>query len=386
MKFLIPPTLVLALMFFATDILADPPKEIRLWEGPAPGAKGDGPKHTPSMYVYPAKAPLANGAAVIVMPGGGYYVHAIDHEGVQVAKRLNKEGVTAFVLKYRLKPDGYNELDAFVDAKRAVRLVRAKAKEFGIDPNRIGVLGFSAGGHLATALGVNYDSGDKGSADSIEKASCRPDFMIVAYTTPAPLDKRKGREHGWKPVTKDTPPAFLWVTHQDSTRPVETGKFYQSLHEAGVDAELHIYGGWGPHGLGLAPGEPGVSTWPDLMATWMKRKGFLTNKKRVAVSGTATIQGKPVHRGWVKLIPIDAPGSPSVGTFVTEKTEGKFQFEAANGPVPGRYQVEVYLVAKEFLSVPSLEEAQRFSKTAKGEPLIVEIGPDGGELTIDAGS
>ncbi len=355
-------------------------KEIRLWEGPAPGAKGEGPLHTPLMYHYPATKDLANGAAVIVLPGGGYFVHAIDHEGVQVAKRLNKAGVTAFVLKYRLKPNGYNEKDAFVDGQRAIRFLRTHAKKYGIDPQRIGVLGFSAGGHLASALGVNFQEGDKNAKDPVEQVSSRPDFMVICYTVPAPQDTRKGRKHGWKKVTKETPPAFLWTTHQDGQRPVETAKFYQQLHQAGVDAELHIYGGWGPHGLGLAPAEPGIGTWGDLLETWLRRKAFLTEKERVAVSGTVTIDGKPLHRGWVKLIPIGAPGSPIVATYVTHRMKGKYQFTKGNGPVPGKHRVEVYRVAKEFLTVPSMGDVETFPRNKEEKSIEVEISS--GEMTF----
>ena len=296
---------------------------------------------------------------VIVLPGGGYHIHAIDHEGVQVAKRLNKAGVTAFVLKYRLKPDGYTEKDAFADGQQAIRVVRDNVEKFGIDPARVGVLGFSAGGHLATALGVNFTK------------ETRPDFMVVCYTEPAPLDKREGRDHGWKKVTKDTPPAFMWVTDQDANRPVSTAKFYAMLKEAGVDAELHIYGGWGPHGLGLAPGESGVGTWPDLLQTWMRRKGLLTDKKRVAVSGAVTLHGEPLFWGWVKFVPLDDPGAPTASAYVTRRDDGKFDIAAEHGPVPGKHRVEVYRVAKDFLKVPSTDDAERFT-------LLAEVRENGG--------
>ena len=367
------------LILLPTFAFADDPKQIRLWEGPAPGAKGEGPKHTPTLYVYPAPKKLSNGCAVVVLPGGGYYVHAIDHEGAQVAKRLNKAGVTAFVLTYRLKPNGYNEHDAFVDGQRAVRLLRSRAKSLGIDPKRIGVLGFSAGGHLASALGVNFDAGKADAEDIIERASSRPDFMVVCYTVPSPQDQRKGRNHGRKKVTKECPPAFLWTTRQDANRPVETAKFYQMLHEAGVDAEMHIYGGWGPHGLGLAPAEPGVGTWSDLLETWLRRKAFLTDKERVSLYGTVMINGKPLHRGWVKLIPENAPGSPVVATYVTHRVNGKFTFSKDNGPVSGPHRVEVYRVAKEFLTVPNMDNVEVFTgirteiQARNNSPLLIEL-------------
>ncbi len=376
-------SLVLGGLFTAVlpVIAQDKTNPIPIWKGEVPGTKVKGSGQTPVLYHYPAEKKLANGAAVIVLPGGGYYVHAIDHEGTQVARRLNRAGVTAFVLSYRLRPKGYNEKDAFLDGKRAIRMVRAQAKKFGIDPNRIGVLGFSAGGHLATALGVNFGPGDLDAKDPIDRESSRPDFMVVCYTTPAPLDKRKGREHGWKEITKDTPPAFLWVTHQDGNRPVDTAKFYALLKEAGVDAELHIYGGWGPHGLGLAPAEPGVGTWPDLLETWMRRKGLLTNKHRMALSGKITINGKPLNRGWIKLIPLDAPGDPVAAAYITHRVKGRFKFDETNGPVPGKHRIEVYEVAKDFKTVPTMKDQIRYFQSKSGNP-ITNLQKDTGRIEV----
>lgn len=349
-------------------------RTVRLWDGPAPEAKGDGPEHVPAMYVYPADPETANGAAVLVFPGGGYHVHAIDHEGVQVAMRLNRAGVAAFVVQYRLKPDGYTEHDAFLDGRRAVRAVRARAKEFGVDPGRIGVLGFSAGGHLASAVGVHFDQGDADAADPVEQASSRPDFVVLGYTVPAPVDRREGREHGRKPITECTPPFFMWTTHADRRGPAETAEFYAMLREAGVDAELHIFGAWGPHGLGLAPAEPGIGAWPDLLVTWMRRKGLLTGAARVPVSGQVRVDGRPLHRGWVSFVPLDEPGAPVAAAYITHKADGRFDIPAEHGPVPGRHRVEIYRVAKEFLTVPSMGDAERLPEQ-EPDALSVDIAP-----------
>ncbi len=356
-RFLLASCLLLPTLVWSQTLLATP--EIPLWPGKAPGAKGTGPKHNPIMYHYPATKP--NGCGVIVLPGGGYNIHAIDHEGTQVARRLNRMGITAFVLKYRLKPDGYTEKDAFVDGKRAVRLVRTRAKEFGLDPQRIGVLGFSAGGHLASSLGVNPDPGDADAADPIDRASSRPDFMVICYTIPAPQDQRVNREHGRRKPTKQTPPAFLWVTHADAQRPAATAAFYQQLHAAGVDAELHSFGGWGPHGLGLAPGESGVGVWVDLLETWLRRKNLFTDQPRIALRGTIQIAGKPLNRGWLTLTPTENSFAPIAATYVTEKKGTcAYTFTANNGPIPGTYRVTIWELSKGLLTEPTMPDAQSF--------------------------
>ena len=372
------PSVLILLIGLALPTVAwaqDAASVVRLWEEPAPGAQGDAPEDVPAMYVYAPEGEKANGAAVLVFPGGGYYVHAIDHEGAQVARRLNRFGVTAFVVRYRLKPAGYDEYDAFVDARRAVRLVRARADTFGIDPARVGVLGFSAGGHLATALGVNHDAGDAGADDPVERLGSRPDFVVSGYGVPAPLDEREGRAHGRREVTADTPPTFLWITSGDERAP-DNAAFYQMLQAVGVDAELHVFGGWGPHGLGLAPGEPLIGTWPDLLETWMRRRGFLTPAPRLAVAGRVTIDGAPLHRGWIHFIP-DDPNAPVASDYVTHEDDGRFEIAAAHGPVAGSYRVEVVRVATAFLPEPSMEDAERFDGPR------YELAPGLDELTIE---
>jgi hypothetical protein len=171
-------------------------------------------------------------------------------------------------------------------------------------------------------------------------SAAEPGEAVALWEGTAPGAKGEGREHGWKPVTGETPPAFMWVTHRDDDRPAQTAEFYQMLHEAGVEAELHIFGGWGPHGTGLAPGEPGIGKWPDLLERWLRRNGFLTGMERVSVSGQVIVDGEPLHRGWVKLIPLDAPGAPIASDYITHREEGRFEIAAEFGPVPGRHRVD----------------------------------------------
>jgi acetyl esterase/lipase len=266
-----------------------------LWPGGAPGAVGSEPVDKPKITVYRAPAAKATGASVVVCPGGGYVVVAADHEGKQVAEWLNGFGVTAFVLQYRLGPR-YHHPAPLQDAQRAIRLVRSKARDFGIDAGRVGILGFSAGGHLTSTAGTHFDAGHAGDADPIERESSRPDFMVLAYpviSLVAPYTHQGSRENliGQNPdpklqeslssglqVTKDTPPTFLFHTADDSGVPVENSTaFFAALRKAGVPAEMHIYAK-GPHGVGLAPKDPALATWPSLCAAWMKGLGVLDRK------------------------------------------------------------------------------------------------------------
>lgn len=271
-------------------LAAQTPKTILLWPNGAPGAKGDADIDKPDLSLYIAsqnKVPTG----IIVCPGGGYVHLAMSYEGTDVAKWLNTMGISAFVLKYRLGPKYHHpaELD---DAQRAIRYVRAHAAEFGIDPHHIGIWGFSAGGHLASTAGTHFDNGTPNSADPIDRESSRPDFMILAYpviTFEEPYAHRGSRDALLGPnpdpalvellsneeqVTKDTPPTFLFHTSDDPVVPVQNSiHFYQALRRAGVPAEMHIYE-HGRHGVGLAQDIPELSTWPTLLANWLKVRGL----------------------------------------------------------------------------------------------------------------
>lgn len=270
---------------------------IRLWPDGAPGAVGSEELDRPSLTVYLPEASQSNGTAVVVCPGGGYGALAVDHEGKQVAKWLNSLGVTAFVLKYRLGPR-YHHPAPLLDAQRAVRTVRARAAEWRIDPARIGVWGFSAGGHLASTSGTHFDPGIADSPDPIDRASSRPDFLILSYpvvTMKPPYTHAGSRNNllGRTPdsqlvdsvcnetqVTARTPPTFLMHTNADTAVPPENSVlFYLALRKAGVPAELHIYQ-QGRHGVGLATKDPVLSAWPNALAAWLKANGWLPGQGR----------------------------------------------------------------------------------------------------------
>jgi len=283
---------------------AGPRPVIPLWPQGAPGAKGTDPdKDIPTITVWLARHETATGAAVVVCPGGGYGMLAVDHEGKQVAEWLNTLGIAAFVLKYRLGPR-YHHPAMLQDAGRAIRTVRAGASRWGLDPRRVAIIGFSAGGHLASTAGTHFDAGKPDADDPIDRVSSRPDRLILVYPVIAlatPFGHRGSLHNllGENPtqelveslsnerqVTRDTPPTFLAHTNADTGVPAENSLLFAlALRKAGVPVELHLFER-GPHGLGLGggapqfkvPAEPSFQAWPKLCETWLKNQGFLDRK------------------------------------------------------------------------------------------------------------
>ena len=269
-----------------------PPQEVRLWEGQAPGALGAAAEDIPTLTIYRANR-NNTGTGVVVAPGGGYGNLAMDHEGRQVASYLNAMGVSAFILKYRLGPR-YRHPVPLGDAQRAIRLVRTRAKDLGVEPDRIGMMGFSAGGHLTATAGTHFDRGKNDAADPIDGASSRPDFLILGYPVisfdqaithrgslrnllgDAPDPKLVEDLSNERRVTSETPPTFLFHTDSDSgVVPENSVRFYLALRQAKVPAEMHIFQN-GPHGVGLALDDPSLSAWPMLLTNWLRGQGLLT--------------------------------------------------------------------------------------------------------------
>jgi acetyl esterase/lipase len=274
---------------------------IPLWPNGTPGAKGTDPdKDVPTLTICLPKPEIATGSAVVVCPGGGYGMLAVDHEGKQVAEWLNSVGVAAFILKYRLGPR-YHHPAMLDDAGRAIRTVRAGKDRWGLDPHKVAIIGFSAGGHLASTAGTHFDAGKPDAEDPIERVSSRPDRLILVYPVVAlatpyghsgslhnllgdhPTQELVESLSNERQVTKDTPPTFLAHTNADSGVPAENSLlFVLALRKAGVPVELHLFER-GVHGLGLGRGaaqfkiapDPAFQMWPKLCETWLKNQGFL---------------------------------------------------------------------------------------------------------------
>lgn len=335
-----------------------------LWPDGAPGAVGTALIDQPALTIHLPDAGSATGTGIVVAPGGGYSILAADHEGLQVAHWLNRQGIAAFVLRYRVLPN-YDAAVSLLDAQRAIRYVRHHAATFGISKTRIGMLGFSAGGHLASAAGTSFARVDgqdakrqdaQSKADAIDRESSRPDFIALVY--PA-IDGRlfdsallatvgitsDAAARMFPPthlgVTADTSPTFIMQTHEDpAVTPRHVLRFYEALLDAHVPAEMHVFG-FGAHGLGLAPGDDDLAQWTTLFMRWLKRSGFLGDARRVAVHGRVTVDGKPMRMGWVTFL-IDDPTAPLVCVYADGNEEGKFQIDVAHGAVPGKYRVAVW--------------------------------------------
>jgi endo-1,4-beta-xylanase len=273
--------IVTSLCLSSLAFAVDRGQEIRLWANGAPGSEGETaaevfqpsensklPKkftvvHYPSIYVFLPPKEKATGMAVVVAPGGGHSQLVIDKEGWEVADWLNSNGIAAFVLKYRLAraPGSHYTVDrdALADASRAMRTVRTRAAEWGVDPANIGFMGFSAGGEVAALMETRFAAGIANAADGIDRASSRPDFAVIVYP---------GFRPGTITVPKDAPRTFLVCADDDRSHVVTTVNLYLDLEKQGVPSEMHIYASGG-HGFGLRASSKPVATWTDRLKEWM---------------------------------------------------------------------------------------------------------------------
>ena len=278
-------TKLACVLMLAALACAQEPNTVPLWPGAAD-------PDSPTLTVFLPVKNQASGTGVIVCPGGSYSALASNHEGRQVANWLNSMGIAAFVLKYRLGPRYHHPVE-LGDAQRAIRMVRTQAAEYGVAPERVGIMGFSAGGHLASSAGTHFDTGNTADADPVQRASSRPDFLVLGYpvisfTTPYTHQGSLRNLLGENPdpklveslsselqVTPQTPPTFLFHTNEDKSVPSENSVlFYLALKKAGVPAEMHIFEK-GPHGVGLALRDPALSMWPTLLANWFRGRGLI---------------------------------------------------------------------------------------------------------------
>jgi acetyl esterase/lipase len=265
---------------------------LQLWSGAAPGALGAEATDIPALTVFLPRTMTANTPAVIVCPGGGYVNLAANHEGRQVASYLNSLGIAAFVLRSRLGPRYHHPIE-LGDAQRAIRTLRAHAAEWRLDPARIGIMGFSAGGHLAMTASTHVDTGNAAAADIVDRAGSRPDFTVLGYPVISMTEAwthqgSKTNLLGTNPdaelarslsgelsVTKQTPPTFLFHTNADTSVPAENSVYYYlALRKAGVPAEMHVFEK-GPHGVGLANDDAALSEWSKLLANWLRVHGIV---------------------------------------------------------------------------------------------------------------
>jgi len=352
---------------------------IALWPGDAPQAKDSGVLHQPILTLHLPDASGANSAAVIVNPGGGYRTLASDHEGLQVAQWLNRMGIAAFVLRYRVAPT-YHSSVSLLDGLRAVRHVRAYSDIYGIARDRVGMLGFSAGGHLTVAVGTGWDLGDEHAADPVECESSRPDFLVPVYAvTNGAKRGRKADEYTPvdEAVTVETPPTFIVHTHEDTIVPAtQATLLYDALLKASVGTELHIFND-GEHGLGLMAGDPDVAHWTGLLQRWLRRRGFLTDRARTAVTGSITLDGSAMGMVWIALIP-DHPDHPTARVRINRVGEGVFEIEEARGPVPGPHTLQIHHVSDQYphasTGIYTLHDSRRHDRKVDVAPgLRIEL-------------
>jgi acetyl esterase/lipase len=266
--------LLICLVFLAMPSLFGQ-SEIPLWEGDAPGTTGREDReeivnerirnvHQPGLTVHLPPREFSSGAAILIAPGGGYRHLAIEKEGHQIADWLNTVGIAAFVLKYRLE-----RTEALEDIQRALRHLRDRAEEWGVDPTKVGAMGFSAGAHLVMNLTLNADSGNPMASDRVARQSCKPDFLVLLYPGLMGLDLQAARN------IQTLPPSFIASASDDTVTPPESAiRWYQEVLESGSTAELHLFQ-QGGHGFALAKGQGPVATWTDFCELWLRSRSLI---------------------------------------------------------------------------------------------------------------
>ena len=368
----------------------DMPPPTYIWPDGAPGAVGTEEQDKPALFLYEPPKNKRLGTAVVLCPGGGYAVHAMDHEGHQVAKWFNERGVTVALLRYRLG-ERYRHPAPLQDVLQAIRLVRSKASDLKVSPERIGVMGFSAGGHLASSAATLYETDELpdvvGPTDGV---SPRPDFCVLCYPVISLTESYRHKGSGRRllgpdaseeqlkqlstnlQVTAKTPPTFLFHTAADPGVPVQNSiAFFSSLLEHDVPCELHAFE-TGPHGVGMAPGDPTLGVWPDLLWNWMRRGGFLSDAKRVAISGGIKVNNEPVMSGDI-FFESNQPGGP---TAYGRISRGKYSIPAGRGPAVGSNRVRVTDLGG-VAPLPSVDASKQYELSE------VEVQKDDAKLFLD---
>jgi acetyl esterase/lipase len=322
--------------------LADP---ILLWPEGAPGATGLSDEDKPAVIPFIPEASKRNGAAILVVPGGGFTIRAVDHEGVLVAQWLKEHGITAFLLRYRLRPL-YTRNDWVKDGQRAIQYIRAHTVEYSLSAGRVGAVGFSAGAALIADMGLKDTATPVNAPDPLDRFSPKPDFLILAYGSmriPANVDSA---------AIANFPPTFMYGTVEDRSSQGGMIEMYTHLYRAGVPVEGHFFQN-GIHGTGFALGDPVLGQWTNLLHNWLAVGGFLTNKPQIALSGMVKLDHLSLVKGMVILTPVDNRGAPPVIVYINNTGTGelgRFMVPADQGPVEGRYKVEVRQDATRWVS------------------------------------
>jgi len=322
--------------------LADP---ILLWPGGAPGATGISDEDKPAVIPFVPEASKRNGAAILVVPGGGFTIRAVDHEGVLVAQWLKDHGITAFLLRYRLRPI-YDRTDWVKDGQRAMQYIRSHAAEYHLSIDRVGAIGFSAGANLIADMAVNVVPTQSNATDPLDQFSSKPDFMILGYGSmriPANIDST---------AVAGLPPTFMYGTAEDRSSNGGMQEMLSRLYRAGVPVEAHFFQN-GIHGTGFALSDPILGQWTNLLHNWMAVGGFLTSKQQVALSGFIKLDGSPLVKGMIILTPVNDAEAPPVIAYINNTGTGelgRFAVPKTQGPVAGKYKVEVRQDATRWVS------------------------------------
>jgi len=314
---------------------ANLPEPVLLWEKGAPNAKGDSDEDKPAIYPFLPAKEKNTGCGVLVIPGGAFTHRAMDQEGVNFGKWYAERGIAAFVLRYRIQPL-YGRSDYLLDGQRGMQFVKAHAAEYGISPDRVGMIGFSAGSDLSTMLAYQPVDGKADAADVIERQSTRAAFMILAYG---------GTQPGAGVDPKNVPPTFMFCTQEDRSHATGMLTLYRTYFDANIPAEIHFFPN-GEHGTGLAAGDRQIGEWPNLMYRWMQAGNFLSAEPRAGVSGHVLLDGKPLAHGSITFVPVDdkPAGSHAPRTaFVmnTDTPTADFKLAQNVGLAVGKYKVEV---------------------------------------------
>lgn len=309
---------------------------ILLWPNGAPGATGTSDEDKPAVIPFIPEASKRNGAAVLVVPGGGFTIRAVDHEGVLVAQWLKDHGITAFLLRYRLRPI-YTRNEWLADGQRAMQYIRANAPTYHISTDRVGAVGFSAGATLIGDMAISPVTMQVNTTDPLSSLPSRPDFLILAYGSTRIPDNVANT------TLAGLPPTFMYGTVEDRGSQSGMLDMYTRLYRANAPVEAHFFRN-GIHGTGFAVGDPVLGQYTTLLHNWLAAGGFLTAKPQIPLAGVVKLNGSPLLDGMVILKPVDDKNAPPVIVYIRNTGTGelgRFTVPKSQGPVEGKYKVEV---------------------------------------------